>query len=643
MSDLYLLTLSVKIIEYLPALFLGADFKFSNQVMDNQKSASEIQKQLSRTPSGPGVYLFKDIQGKIIYVGKAGQLKKRLASYFTKNKRADTKINVLVSKVAAFDVILVGSEKEALILESNLIKKYRPRYNVILKDDKRYPCLRINTRHAYPRISIVRKIRKDGTLFFGPFTSAGAVRQSLKIVNRTFKLRKCSDREFSQRTRPCLHYQMRRCLAPCCMDVDKKTYGALIQEVVLFLNGRTPHLIMKIKKEMNQQANLERYEKAAELRDKIFALEKTLEKQISISADLKDRDVLALATSSDHAMITMLYVRGGFLLGKRQFVFEKVLAGEAEMLAGFLRQFYEQAHMIPPEILVSHDLEDAEIIEGILKESRGGKVTIHRPQRGEKRHLSLMAMENAENGLREALASNAADMALLIRLKKRLNMKRLPKRIECFDNSHLFGQASVSGMVVFENGRPKKESYRTYRLKTAAMHDDYAAMAEVLGRRYGGSEGHDPLPDLLVVDGGKGQLNIAGDILNMLGLSNTIEIIGIAKRDEKKDEARDKIYQMGRANPVAFGRDLDGLLLLQQIRDEAHRFALQYHRKLRGKKAMRSTLDDIYGIGPKRKAMLLKHFGTVESVEMADLGVLAALPGMNPKIAKALKEGLRKR
>jgi excinuclease ABC subunit C len=610
--------------------------------MNNQESVTDIKEQLLRTPSGPGVYLLKDIEDKIIYVGKAAQLKKRLASYFSKSKHADTKIGVLVSKVAAFDIILVGSEKEALILESNLIKKYRPRYNVILKDDKRYPCLRINTRHAYPKISIVRKIRKDGTLFFGPFTSAGAVRQSLKIVNRTFKLRKCSDREFSQRTRPCLHYQMRRCLAPCCMDVDQKTYGALIQEVVLFMNGRTPDLIMKIKKEMNYQADLERYEKAAELRDKLFALEKTLEKQLSVSADLRDRDVLALVTSSDHAMITMLYVRGGFLLGKRQFVFEKVLATEEDILTGFLRQFYEQAHMIPPEILVSHYLEDAEIIEGILKESRKGKVKIHRPQRGEKRHLVLMAMENAENGLRESLASNAADMALLIRLKKRLNMERLPKRIECFDNSHLFGRASVSGMVVFEKGRPKKESYRTYRLKTAGMHDDYAAMAEVLGRRYGNSEGRDPLPDLLVVDGGKGQLNIAGDIINMLGLNDTFGIIGIAKRDEKKGEVRDKIYQMGRANPVSFGRDLDGLLLLQQIRDEAHRFALQYHRKLRGKQAMRSALDDIYGVGPKKKAMLLKHFGSVESVRVADLDVLAALPGMNRRVAQAVKAGLGK-
>jgi len=318
------------------------------------------------------------------------------------------------------------------------------------------------------------------------------------------------------------------------------------------------------------------------------------------------------------------------------------LAAERDILAGFLRQFYEQAHMIPAEILVSHQLEDVEIIEGILKESREGKVKIHRPQRGEKRRLVLMALENAENGLREALASNTADMALLTRLKKRLNMARVPLRIECFDNSHLSGRASVSGMVVFEKTRPKKAAYRTYRLTTAARHDDYAAMAEVLGRRYGKSESPDSLPDLLVVDGGKGQLNIAADIIHMLGLDGSFEIIGIAKRDEKKGEVRDKIYQMGRANPVSFGKDLDLLLLLQKIRDEAHRFAVRYHRKLRGKQAMHSALDDIYGVGPKRKAMLLKHFGSVESVGAAALETLALLPGMNRKIARALKEGLEK-
>ena len=609
---------------------------------DQPAPISDLRKQLSRTPSGPGVYLLKDTDGKIIYVGKAANLKKRLTSYFSKTNHSDNKIRVLVSRVVLFEVILVGSEKEALILESNLIKKHRPRYNVILKDDKRYPCLRINTRHSYPKISIVRKIRKDGTLYFGPFTSAGAVRKTLKIVNRTFKLRKCSDREFKQRTRPCLHYQMRRCLAPCCMDVDKEVYGALIQEVVLFLNGRTPALIIKIKQEMNQQADMEQYEKAADLRDKLFALQRTLEKQISVSTDLRDRDVIALASSSDYVMIAMLYVRGGFLLGKRQFVFETVLAGEEGILGRFMHQFYEQAHMIPPEILVSHFPEDAEIIEDILRESKGGKVKIHLPQRGEKRRLVLMALENAENGLREALASNAADIALLTRLKKHLRMECLPERIECFDNSNMSGRASVSGMVVFEKGRPKTSDYRSYRLTAAGKHDDYAAMAEVLGRRYGKPENRDPLPDLLVVDGGKGQLNIACDIIDMLGLNGRFKIIGIAKKDEKRGEVRDKIYQQGRANPVSFGRDLDGLLLLQKIRDEAHRFAIQYHRKLRGKQAIHSALDDIPGIGPKRKAILLKHFGSVASVKKASMETLAELPGMNRRVAQALKEGLGK-
>ena len=394
---------------------------------------------------------------------------------------------------------------------------------------------------------------------------------------------------------------------------------------------------------MNRQAALEQYEKAAELRDKLFALEKTLEKQLSVCTDLRDRDIVALATSSDHAMIAMLYVRGGFLQGKRQFVFEKVLASEEDILAGFLGQYYEQAHMIPSEILVSHFLEDAEIIEDILKEFRDGRVHIHRPQRGEKKRLIGMALENAKNGLRESLASNVAEMALLTRLKKRLNMDRLPGRIECFDNSHMSGSASVSGMVVFEKGRPKRSAYRTYKLSTAGMNDDYAAMAEVLGRRYGKTEGRDSLPDLLVVDGGKGQLNIARDIIDMLGLNDRFEIIGIAKRDEKKGQVRDKVYQVGRANPISFGRDLDGLLLLQQIRDEAHRFAIQYHRKRRGKQALHSDLDDIYGVGPKRKTMLLKHFGSVASIRSADLDVLATLPGINRKLAQAIKEGLGKR
>lgn len=605
--------------------------------MSTPSAKPKLKDRLAQIPSEPGVYLFKDAENTIIYVGKAAQLKKRLSSYFSEKRQTDAKLNALLQRIQDFEFILVGSEKEALVLESNLIKKHRPRYNVVLKDDKRYPCLRINTRHPYPKLSIVRKIKKDGTLYFGPFTSAGAVRQSLKVVNKTFKLRKCSDREFKQRTRPCLHFQMQQCLAPCCKEVDQEVYRTMIQEVVLFLNGRTPDLVKQIRADMIQLAEKRHFEKAAELRDKLFAIEKTLEKQRSVSTDMKDRDVIGVWTDTGNVMITLLYIRGGFLLGKYQYPFENVWESKSEILGGFIRQFYERTHSIPPEILVSHTPDDVDIIKSVLTQSRGGSVKIREPQRGEKRKLVQMALENAEIGLSEWQAANELDMALLQGLKYRLKMDRLPQRIECFDNSHLFGRDAVSAMVVFDMAQPKKSAYRTYGLTSPVMQDDYAAMAEVLGRRYGHADKRDPLPDLLVVDGGKGQLNIAADIITGLGLKGIFEIVGIAKKDEKKGEYRDKIYQLGRVNAVAFGRHLEELFLLQRIRDEAHRFAIRFHRKRRGRSGLHSVLDDIPGVGPKRKTILLTHFGGIESIRSADVDMLAALPGMNQQVAQAVK------
>ena len=602
----------------------------------------KLKGRLSQIPSEPGVYLFRDAENTVIYVGKAAQLKKRLSSYFSDKKQADAKLSALLQRIHDFEIIIAGSEKEALVLESNLIKKHRPRYNVVLKDDKRYLCLRINTRHPYPKLSLVRKIKKDGTLYFGPFTSAGAVRQSIKVVNKTFKLRKCSDREFNQRTRPCLHFQMNQCLAPCCQKVDQEKYQAMIQEVILFLNGRAPDLVKRIRSEMIRQAENQHFEKAAELRDKLFAIEMTLEKQRSVSTDMKDRDVIGLWTDSGNVMITMLYIRGGLLLGKRQFPFESVWDPQSEIMSGFMRQFYERTHSIPPEILVSHTPEDIEIIRSDLVQSRGSRVVIHQPQRGEKRQLVHMALENAEIGLGEWQAANARDMALLRGLKRRLKMNRLPQHIECFDNSHLFGKDAVSAMVVFEVAQPKKNAYRTYRLRTPVRQDDYAAMAEVLERRYGQKEKRHPLPDLLIIDGGKGQLNIAADIISGLGLKGLFEIVGIAKKDEKKGETRDKIYQLNRVNAVAFGPHVEELFLLQRIRDEAHRFAIRFHRKRRSRSGLQSILDDIPGVGPKRKTLLLRHFGGIESIRSADEGMLATLPGMNRHVARAVKEHLTK-
>jgi excinuclease ABC subunit C len=582
----------------------------------------------------------KDHKGTVIYVGKAAQLKKRLSSYFSSARQADTKTKALIANIASFEVIITGSEKEALILESNLIKRHKPRYNVELKDDKRYPCLRVGTRHPYPKLAIVRQMKKDGAVYFGPYASAGAVRQTAKIVDKTFKLRKCSDREFKGRLRPCLHHQMHRCLAPCCLDVSQKAYQRQLREVILFLNGRTPKLIKKIRMEMIQEAERQNYEKAAALRDKLFALEKTLQKQIVVSADLKDRDVIAFFASEEHALVTMLYVRGGFLLGKRHFRFNKFLSTEAETVGMFMRQFYDESHFIPKEILVSHYPEDATLMEEVLGNIKGSRVRILFPQRGPKRGLLNMAQDNAKTGIQELLESEAYEMDLMTRLAERLNLGRFPERIECFDNSNIFGSASVSGMVVFVMGKPQKQSYRKYHIKTVDLGDDYAIMAEVLKRRYRVGDKKAPLPDLLIVDGGKGQLNIAASIIEELGLDGAFDLIGIAKKDEKKGEAWDKIYQKGRSNPVSFGRDKDPLRFLERVRDEAHRFALAFHRQQRGKAFLHSVLDDIPGIGKKRKKILLKHFASIQQIRDATLKELASLPGMNRKVSAALKAKL---
>jgi excinuclease ABC subunit C len=603
-------------------------------------SRAAILKRISNVPNEPGVYLMKDKTGQVIYAGKAAALKKRIQSYFSKSEHADPKTEAMVQQIASFEIILAASEKEALILESNLIKRYRPRYNVILKDDKRYPCLRLDVQHPYPNFRIARKIKKDGAKYFGPFASAGAVRQSLKIVDKTFKLRKCKNREFKQRARPCLHFQMQWCWAPCCLPVEKDRYGDQVKEAILFLNGRTPDLIKKIKQEMDKEAELQNYEKAAMLRDKIFALEKTLQKQMAISPDMKDRDVIALTASDTHLIFTIMYIRGGFLLGMRHFSFAESLSSDADTLGTFIRQYYEKAHFIPKEILVSHDCDDKKLLMDLLGKMKGRSVKIIFPKRGEKRRLIHIALENAENRLKEVLESTAREMDLLNRLKTRLKLERTPVRIECFDNSHLSGRAPVSAMVVYDGGRPQKKFYRTFKIKTAHINDDYASMAEVLARRFADTQKHGPLPDLLIVDGGKGQLNIARGILKEVGLDQEIEIIGIAKKDEIKGEKRDKIYLKQRANPVSFGREQDLLLFLQQIRDEAHRFVITFHRKLMRKSSIHSALDDIPGIGKKRKTELLKHFGGIRNIRKASVEDLAALPGMNANVARTLKDSL---
>ncbi len=601
---------------------------------------TDIQQKLARVSNEPGVYLMKDTAATVIYVGKARNLKKRLASYFKNSGRVDFKVSILVNKIVDFETVITRTEKEALILESNLIKRHKPRYNVVLKDDKRYPSLRIDLNEKYPNFSIVRKIGQDDALYFGPFASAYAVRDTLRIINKTFKLRKCKAKDFKTRTRPCLHCQMEGCLAPCCLDVNPAVYQEQVNEAIMFLRGRTPNLIRKVKKQMAACAQAQEFERAARLRDKVYSLERTIEKQIAVTTDFKDRDVFAIARSTDCSVITVLSVRGGFLTGTRHYHFSEIISTEPEMIAAFIRQYYERHAFIPDELLVSSDPADADLTEEWLCGVKKKKITILRPKRGEKVRLVNLAEHNAQNELINLIASHSAEMDLLLRLQKKLKMSKLPERIECFDNSNISGTDPVAGMVVFENARAQKALYRKYRIRTVTEHDDYAYMKEVLERRFGKGEDSKPYPDLLMVDGGKGQLNIALAVIKDLNLAGEFELIGIAKKDETKGETRDKIFKPARANPLGFGREGDLLLFLQRIRDESHRFAITYHRKRRNKRTLQSALDSIPGVGKKRKMILLRHFKTINNIRAADLEQICTLPGFNRKVAESVQKAL---
>ncbi len=591
-----------------------------------------------RVSAEPGVYLMKNKCGDVIYVGKARNLKKRLSSYFHKPSHLDMKTGVLIKQIADFDTIITATEKEAFILESNLIKRYRPRYNVVLKDDKRYPVLRLDPKALYPNLTIVRKIQKDGALYFGPYASAHAVRQTIKFINKTFKLRKCRSKDVKPRMRPCLHYQLDRCLAPCCADVQKKGYDKIVKEVILFLKGRTPELIRDVKKEMQIAAEHEDFEKAAGLRDKMIGLKNTLEKQVSVTTDFVDRDVIGFARGDGSVLITHLYIRSGYLLGSRNFHFTEKLGTTGEVLEAFIRQHYEKGHLVPKELLVPKLPVDSLFLEQWLSSIKKRKVKIFQPKRGEKVRLIKMAQQNAEVGLKELLAFVSGKNEILSKLGKSLCMKKNPNRIECFDNSNIFGTDAVAGMVVFEMGGEKKSAYRKYKIKRVGKQNDYAYMAEVLKRRFAKGKDCETFPDLLMVDGGRGQLNIAVAVLKEMHLSGKFHLIGIAKKDEKKGEKEDKIYIPGRTNPVNIPPDT--LLLLQRIRDEAHRFAITFHRNRRKKTAFHSILDDIPGIGKIRKQKLLKHFKSITKIRYATVEQLRAVSGMNQKAAQAVRDAL---
>mgnify|MGYP000076592670 CR=1 FL=1 len=602
-----------------------------------------LQEKYNNTPGAPGVYLMKDGKGRTIYVGKAGNLKKRLAAYFVKVTGHDPKTGILIKNIVDFDLIVTASAHEALILEATLIKKHKPKYNVILKDGKNYPCLRLDTTEKYPALQVVRKIKNDQATYFGPYSSAHSVRHTLKQVNRIFKLRKCKKTQFNNRSRPCLQYQMKTCLGPCCMDVSVALYGEIVNDVKLFLKGRAPELILRLKKEMLHQADLQNFERAAQLRDTLFAIEKTLERQIAVTADMMDRDVIACHGDQGRAVVTLLFVRSGYVVGTRHFHFDMTWNGISEIMGAFLMQYYETNTFIPPQILLSHGVEDQPILETRFTEKKGRRVHLLIPERGDKKKIMDMARLNAENELNSSLSQQAETHAVLVMLQKLMALPGIPRRIECYDNSNIAGTDPVSSMVVFTDGKPDKAAYRKFIIKGVTGADDYACMTQVLTRRFSPSKG-EPLqfPDLLVVDGGKGQLSMALSVLKDIGLSDQIPVVGLAKKDVEKGEDHDKIYIPHRSNPLNTTQALKALYLLQQLRDEAHRVAIGFQRKRRNKRAGGSVLDDIPGIGKKRKTVLLQAYKGVTAMKLATLEELASLPGMTLPAADAVFEVLHR-
>ncbi len=586
-------------------------------------------------PDKPGVYLMKDKNGTVIYVGKAANIKKRLAAYFVSD-RHDLKTAVLLKKVHDFDTVVTSSDHEAYILESNLIKEHAPRYNVILKDGKNYPYLRINTREPYPAIRVVRRIKNDGALYFGPYSSTYSVRQTLKQIHRIFRLRKCTNNQFKNRSRPCLNYQIKACFGPCCNDVTREEYRKVVRDVSLFLKGRAKKVKERLEAEMKQHAENRDFEKAVEVRDTLFAVRRTLEKQYVVSPDLADRDVIACAGDDASAVVTVLNVRSGYLVDTAHFEFDLEKNTPAEVMEAFVTQYYEKVLFIPAEILIARPLENAEAAEHVFSERKGRRVNIRVPRRGDKKKLVDMGLANAGQKLEKIAARQAETVQILSELKEFLRMGAMPGRIECFDNSHIGGSHPVSSMVVFQDAAPDRDAYRKYILRDTGPGDDYAGMKEVLTRRYRRDEM--PFPDLLLVDGGKGQLSMAMAVLAELGISGAFTVAGIAKKDADKGETQDKIYIPGRSNPLNPAKAPKGLKLLERVRNEAHRTAVAFQRKRHDKAAGASALDEVPHIGQKRKQILLTYYKSVDNIRNASRAELAALPGMNAKAAESLAE-----
>ncbi|NOY53774.1 MAG: excinuclease ABC subunit UvrC [Deltaproteobacteria bacterium] len=595
-----------------------------------------IRETVKGLPASPGVYMMKDREGKILYVGKAKNLRNRVRSYFVPKAHHTAKTEVMLSRVFQVDFMVTASEVEAFILESNLIKKNRPRYNILLKDDKHYPYLRLTVQEEFPRLEVVRKVGKDGALYFGPYVPGSRLRSTLDLIERTFPLRKSKRKIEGTGNRPCLNYQIGRCLAPCAGKISKTEYGRIVQEVTLFLKGRNRILLRKLRSGMETAARDLKFEKAARLRDQIRRIERVTERQKIISTALEDKDVLGVAHAGNTACVEILFVRGGRLLGKKEFFFELPEDDPSGVLLhSFLSLYYGEESLIPPRIFVPGKVPDGETLEWALTALRGRRTRIVTPHRGLNHQLIRMANENAELALQGYLREKDRDRILLKDLQKRADLQRFPQRIEAFDISNIQGEFPVASMVVFENGRPRNSHYRHFRVRSVAGANDYAMMEEVLMRRYRPEpEAPLPMPDLIMVDGGKGQLHVLCRVSEEIGFASRTDLMALAKaRPGRGDDSVDRILRPGWKTEIRLKPDDPVIHLLQRVRDESHRFAINYYRKLHTKDLLSTQLLEIPGVGRKRSLSLLKHFGSLRQVREASLEELLSAPAINREVA----------
>ena len=639
----------------------------------------KIQSVLNSLPHKPGIYLMKDAQGTILYVGKAISLYNRVRSYFQESTDLSPKNRSMVAKIDDIEFLVVKNEVEALVLESNYIKQYRPKYNVLLRDDKSYPYIKVSLTEDFPRVYRVRSFQRDGNRYFGPYTNSGAVDSTLDLLNKLFAFRTCrydastwapprngeppSGWKQKLLPRPCTQYYIHRCIAPCVAYATREEYDAVIQQVILFLEGKHDEVVKTLQEQMQTAAENLNFEDAARIRDRIKAVERILEKQRIIHTEGQDdQDVIALASSEDETSAMVFFFRNGKLIGREFFILQGTRdSSSGEVMSSFLQQFYESSPHVPAEIIVEAEPDDKAVVQSWLKEKRGGAVAINAPKRGEKLRLVEMVKQNAQEVLEQQrikwLTDSQKTQLALEELQEALNLAAPPQRIECYDISNTQGTNSVGAMVVFEAGRPKSSEYRRFKIKTVEGPNDFASHQEMLRRRFRRQSSNDresdspleekegenaiqieqetplqhewAIPDLIIIDGGKGQLSAAMEVLQELHID--IPTIGLAKENEE-------IFVPGSPDPIILPRSSQGLYMVQRIRDEAHRFGITYHRKLRSDRTFKSVLDEIPGIGPKRKQALMKQYGSIRAISAASIDDLATLNGMNRDAAEKVKE-----